>query len=48
MLGYVPRKDNTAVARFLDHDAKLEARIVRMQDSRNPWERVLFEVYVGL
>ena len=48
MLGYVPRKDNTAVARFLDRGAKLEARIVRMQDSRNPWDRVLFEVYVGL
>jgi len=48
MLGYVPRADNTAVARFLDRGAKLEARIVRLQDSRNPWERVLFEVYVGL
>jgi hypothetical protein len=48
MLGYVPRADNAAVARLLDRGTRLEARIVRLQDSSNPWERVLFEVYVGL
>jgi hypothetical protein len=48
MLGYVPRADNAAVARLLDRGAQLRARIVRLQDSRSPWERVLFEVYLGL
>jgi len=48
MLGYVPRVDNAAVARLLDRGTRLEARIVRLQDGSNPWERVLFEVYVGL
>lgn len=45
-LGYVPRADNEAVARQMDRGAKLEARIARLKQSRNPWQRVLFEVYV--
>ncbi|MFA7240174.1 MAG: HIRAN domain-containing protein [Sulfuricellaceae bacterium] len=45
-LGYVPRADNEAVARQLDRGAKLAARIARLKQSRNPWQRVLFEVYV--
>lgn len=45
-LGYVPRADNQAVARLLDQGTPLEARIVRLRESRNPWQRVLFEVYV--
>lgn len=48
MLGYVPRADNAAVARLLDRGTRLEARIVRLQESSDPWERVLFEVYVGV
>mgnify|MGYP001575854862 CR=1 FL=1 len=44
-LGYVPRADNEAVARQLDRGARLEARITRLKQSRNPWQRVLFEVY---
>lgn len=44
-LGYVPRADNEAVARQLDRGARLEARIARLKQSRNPWQRVLFEVY---
>ncbi len=45
-LGYVPRADNEAVARLLDSGTRLEARIVRLREKRNPWQRVLFEVYV--
>ena len=45
-LGYVPRADNEAVARQIDRGARLEARIARLKQSRNPWQRVLFEVYV--
>lgn len=46
-LGYVPRADNEAVARLLDRGTRLEARIARLRESRNPWQRVLFEVYVA-
>lgn len=45
-LGYVPRADNQAVARLLDAGTRLEARIVRLREKRNPRQRVLFEVYV--
>lgn len=47
-LGYVPRADNEAVARFLDRGVRLEARITRLKKSRNPWERILFEIYLGI
>ncbi len=45
MLGYVPRSDNAVVARLLDHGTHLRARIVRLTRSRNPWQRVLFDIY---
>ena len=47
-LGYVPRRDNAAVARMLDHAQPLDAKITRLVQTRNPWQRVLFEVYVPL
>ena len=47
-LGYVPRRENEAVARLLERGSRLEARIVRLRVSRNPWQRVLFEVYLHL
>lgn len=47
-LGYVPRRDNEAVARLMDRGTRLEARISRLSPSRNPWQRVLFEVYLPL
>ncbi|MHB1176500.1 MAG: HIRAN domain-containing protein [Sulfuriferula sp.] len=47
-LGYVPRRDNEAVARLMDRGNRLEARISRLSPSRNPWQRVLFEVYLPL
>ncbi len=47
-LGYVPRRDNAAVARMLDRAVPLDAKITRLLQSRNPWQRVLFEVYVPL
>lgn len=47
-LGYVPRRDNAAVARMLDNGTPLDARITRLNKSRNPWQRILFEVYVPL
>lgn len=43
-LGYVPRRENADVARLLDRGTPLAARISRLAASRNPWERVRFEV----
>ena len=47
-LGYVPRRDNAAVARMLDAGTPMNASITRLTKSRNPWQRVLFDVYVPL
>ena len=47
-LGYVPRADNAALARFMDRGSKAEARITRLKKSRNPWQRMEFEVYLDL
>lgn len=43
-LGYVPRRDNRQVARQLDLGMALQARVSRLRESRNPWDRVEFEV----
>lgn len=43
-LGYVPRRENADVARMLDNGAKLEARITRLVKSRDPWQRIRFEI----
>jgi hypothetical protein len=48
MLGYVPRRENSDVARQMDHSAPVRARIVRLKQARNPWQRIEFEVYVEL
>ena len=47
-LGYVPRADNEALARFMDRGSKAEARITRLKKSRNPWQRMEFEVYLDM
>ena len=47
-LGYVPRADNEALARFMDRGSKAEARITRLKKSRNPWQRMEFEVYLDI
>ncbi|MGQ0579440.1 MAG: HIRAN domain-containing protein [Betaproteobacteria bacterium] len=47
-LGYVPRKENEAVARQLDRGNRLQARIVRLSKHRDPWKRIEFEVFLGL
>jgi len=48
MLGYVPRRENGDVARQMDRGAPVKARIVKLKEARNPWQRVEFEVYVDL
>ncbi len=47
-LGYVPRRENTDVARQIDRGTPVRARISRLQTSRSPSQRIEFEVYVDL
>ena len=47
-LGYVPRRDNAAVARQMDRGAALEARIAGLRENRNRSVRVEFEVIAPL
>ena len=44
-LGYVPRRENAAIAWGLDRGERLSARISRLEWHRNPARRVTFEVY---
>lgn len=47
-LGYVPRKENRALARALDAGEILEARVAKLRDDPDPWRRVEFAVYLKL
>lgn len=46
VLGYVPRRENAALAWGLDRGAALRARISRLDWHPNPARRVEFEVFV--
>ena len=48
ILGYVPRRDNAAVARQMDRGAALEARVAGLRENRNRSVRVEFEVVAPL
>ncbi|OGA23463.1 MAG: hypothetical protein A3I02_13115 [Betaproteobacteria bacterium RIFCSPLOWO2_02_FULL_67_26] len=48
ILGYVPRRDNAAVARQMDRGAALEARVAGLRENRNRSVRVEFEVIAPL
>lgn len=48
MLGYVPRRENTAVARQLDRGTVLEARIAALREHRNRSVRIEFEIVAPL
>ena len=47
-LGYLPRAENRAVAAAIDNGETVDARIAKLRQHRNPWQRVLIEVYVVL
>lgn len=47
-IGYVPRRENADVARLMDAGQRLDARIVRLAEVRDPWSRVRFEILVPL
>jgi hypothetical protein len=48
MLGYLPRRENAAVAAAMDAGEPIGARIEKLREHKNPWQRVLIEVYVAL
>lgn len=45
-LGYVPRRENAAVAWGLDRGTPLRARVSRLAEHPNPARRIEFEVYI--
>lgn len=45
-IGYAPRADNVDLARLMDQGVAVEGRILHLQKARNPWRRVLMELYV--
>jgi len=47
-LGYVPRRDNAAVARQMDRGNALEARVAALRENRNRSVRIEFEIVAPL
>jgi hypothetical protein len=47
-LGYVPQRDNAAIARQMDRGTSLEARIAALRQNRNGSLRIEFEVTAPL
>jgi hypothetical protein len=45
-IGYAPRVDNVDLARLMDRGVAVEGRILHLQKGRDPWKRVLMEIYV--
>jgi hypothetical protein len=45
-LGYVPRRENAAVAWGLDRGAVLRARVSRLVEHPNPAKRIGIEIYI--
>ncbi|MBS1199124.1 MAG: hypothetical protein H6R18_2909 [Proteobacteria bacterium] len=47
-LGYVPRRENGAVAAAMDAGEPLSARISRLTEHADPWRRVEIEIFLPL
>jgi len=45
-LGYVPRRENAALAWGLDRGTPMRARISKLAEHPNPAKRIEFEVYI--
>ncbi len=45
-IGYLPRVENGAVAAEMDRGGRLEARIAKLRNHRDPWQRVLVDVHL--
>ena len=48
ILGYVPRRENRAIARALDQQMPLNARVVALRPDETPWKRLRFEISMPL
>lgn len=48
MLGYVPKRDNSDLARQMDHGARVEARITDLRRAANGRHRISYEISVPL
>ena len=48
MLGYVPRRDNSDLARQMDHGARVEARITELHRAPNGRHRISYEISIPL
>lgn len=48
MLGFVPRRENKAVARAMDNSQPLIARVVALRPDESPWRRLRFEISMPL
>ena len=48
VLGFVPRRENKAVARAMDRGQPLVARVVALRPEESPWRRLRFEISVIL
>ena len=47
-LGYLPRRENRAVAQALDAGEALEARVSALREDPDPWRRIEFEIFLIL
>jgi len=45
-VGYAPRAENVDLARLMDRGTHVQGRILHLQKGRDPWKRVLMELYV--
>ncbi|MBI2315664.1 MAG: HIRAN domain-containing protein [Betaproteobacteria bacterium] len=45
-LGYVPRRENAALAWAMDRGEPVAARVSRLREHPNPRERIRFEVFI--
>ena len=47
-LGYLPRAENRTVAAAMDRGEAIDARVAKLRQHKNPWQRVLIDVFVVL
>ena len=44
-LGYIPQRENCAIAQMLDRGENLETRITKVRDEMNPWRRIRIGIF---
>lgn len=46
MIGYMPRMENAALARYMDHGQRLDGRITRLPRERRRGRGIEFDIYL--